>query len=303
MREAKYVILGNSVALRGIDAGCFVNSIGPCINMGLSSADIASYYSTVDVLQRLGADTQTQTALVVVYQDMFKPWTSHEVESGSRLPTTFEGMMHLLRYDAAPLAVALKRWLSNLLDMSLYRLYPRPIQATALRHTILGQLPKPSENPELFKETDSNLCNCDSEILPYHYRSWWVENHRCASGSEPSFPTRERVSDYRYYQRNDPEGIPEEYPYVGYAEVLSYLVHQFNDVWLIVFPDKYGYSDLDAFNASMRALAESSSVNLMLLTDVYVESLFYDEHHARPEGMEVLTQLILKRMSEGVAQF
>ncbi len=300
VRDAEYVILGDSVALRGINAGCFEDRLGPAINMGLSSANFASHYAIVQSLRRMNANTNAQDALVVVYQDMFRPWSPERENGGERLPTTFRGVLHLLRYSAASWTLAWQRWSRNLMDASLYRLFPKPAQVTALREATLRQLPDPDTNPSLFDTEQAEFCDCDSEILPYHYRTWWVENRRCSSGSEPSFPTRSAALGYGYYHLNAPDGIPSEYPYVGLADVLSFLKDQFHEVWLIVFPDRYGYADLSGFNNAMILAAAQAGTRIILLTDIDVARLFYDEHHALPEGMMLLTDTIIERMEEAL---
>jgi hypothetical protein len=297
VRKADYVVLGNSVALRGVDAGCFQETVGPAVNLAISSADFASLYGAIGILKRLGAPTHQQTALLIVYQDYFRPWSAERGSSGERFPTTFEGMLHLLRYGAATPLSALDRWKKNLLDATLYRVFPTPVQVTTLREALSGRLVSLDSQPTAFRTSPSGLCGCDEEILPYRYRSWWVENHRCASGSEPSFAVRPAASGYEYDHLNPPSGIPGEYPYTGLADVLTHLSRAFSSTWLVVFPDKFGYADRQAFEEAMRAAADQGGANLLLLTSIDAAPVFYDEHHALPEGMGILTQAILDQLA------
>jgi len=292
VRSAEYVILGDSVALRGIDAGCLGEKIGPVVNLAVGNADIASYYATVEATHRVGADTSSQIAIVVAYASFFRSWTEERAEARGYLPTTLRGALHLTKYRAGTLSTTLQRTAHHILDRTWYRFYPRPIQVATMRDVVQKRIISSESSPESFDFSPSGLCGCDEEILPHHFRSFWIEARHCSSGSVPSFPTREAPSSYIFSKRNDPSGIPLDYPYIGYADVLRFLQQTYADVWLIVFPDKFGLTDPVSFDSAMSALAEEADVHLSLLTHLDVANDFYDEHHAFPSGMRRITEEI-----------
>ena len=296
VRKADYVVLGDSVALRGIDTGCFSVLRNTAVNLGISSADAASFYATVSALRWARANTRKQNALVVVYPDMFKAWSEKRAENRAHLPTSLRGVLHLLRYGACTKHLALHRFRHYLLDATWYRIFPRPLQVKAIRAAILGKLDDPTAHPERFITHPIGVCACDTEILPYHKHRWWVENHHCSTGSEPSFPQRAPSATYEFMHRNNPVGIPSDYPYTGYVDVLKFLKRVFRSVTLVVFPDRYGLSDPAAFNDAMVSLAKEAEVSLVLLTDLDVSNLFYDEHHALPSGMRFVTAKLLEQL-------
>lgn len=296
VRSAKVVVLGDSVALRGIDAACLDSSLGRTANLAFSSADLASYYATVAAIQGLGVNLRAVTAIVVAYPDFFAAWSNERAACYARLSTTPAGAFHLLRYDAMTPWQILQRVGEWGLEETWYRAFVNPVQATALRKAVLGELPDPGRTPDQFIAEPLGYCPCDEEILPYHRQEWSVENHRCGSGSEPSFALRPIPSTDAFSKRNDPTGIPDDYPYTGYGEILSFLSSRFSRVFLVGFPDKFGLADRDGFDAAMRQLAEQGSATYVSLTDLDVGSMFYDEHHATPEGMKVLTPALADRI-------
>lgn len=296
VRSAKVIVLGDSVALRGIDAACLDLTLGRTANLAFSSADLASYYTTVEAIQDLGVNTRDVTAIVVAYPDFFASWSAARAAFYTHLPASPRGALHLLHYGAMTPWQVLGRVGEWFLDETWYKAFPDPVQVTALRAAVLGELPDPRRTPSQFVAQPLGYCPCDEEILPYHRQPWSVESRHCASGSEPSFALRPIPSTDEFSKRNDPAGIPSDYPYTGYDEVLSFLASRFSRVFLVDFPDKFGFADRDSFNAAMRRLAEEGGATYISLTDLDVGSVFYDEHHATPKGMEMLTSSLAARI-------
>jgi hypothetical protein len=296
VRSAKAVVLGDSVALRGIDAACLDSSLGRTANLAFSSADLASYYTTVAAIQDLGVDTRAVTAIVVAYPDFFAAWSAERAAPYARLSTTPAGAFHLLRYGAMTSWQVLHRVGEWALEETWYQVFPNPVQATALRKAALNELPDPVRFPAQFIAEPLGYCSCDEEILPYHRQEWSVESHRCTSGSEPSFALRPAPATDEFSKRNDPTGIPNDYPYTGYGEVLSFLASRFSRVFLVSFPDKFGLADRDGFDAAMRRLAEQGGATYISLTDLDVSTMFYDEHHATAKGMRLVSLMLADRI-------
>ncbi len=301
VRSAGSVILGDSVALRGIDAGCLSTTLGPTANLAFSSADPASYYTTVATIRSLGVNTRQLTAIVVAYPDFFAPWSASRAADYMHLSTTLQGASYLLRYAAMTPWQVLQRVELRALEETWYQIFPNPVQVDALRRAVLAELPDPNRTPGEFILQPLGYCSCDQEVLPYHRSPWWVESHHCISGSEPSIAVRAPPASYEFGKRNDPTAIPNGYPYTGYGEVLSFLSSRFSRVFLVGFPDKFGIADRDAFDAGMRHLAEQGGATYISLTDLDVSDAFYDEHHASPRGMRLLTLALSDRIQSGAS--